>query len=60
MVVFKRSICIYAFVKIYVKTSAPKKSSSFAVDTAATLPGRRDITGIWGFCVIFFTIVLTF
>lgn len=40
---------VYACVQIYIKSSTPKKTSYFAVETTATLPSRK-ITGMLGFC----------
>lgn len=40
---------VIACVQIYIKSSAPKKSSYFTVETTATLPSRK-VTGMLGLC----------
>lgn len=47
----KVCVCVCVCTNIF-KSSAAKKSSYFAVETTATLPGRKQITGMLGFCGI--------
>lgn len=43
---------VYVCVEIYMKSSAPKIPSYFAVETTATLPSIKQIPGMLGFCGI--------